>query len=322
MGALVDARQLAIKDLGYAIESAWDERVRQAAIVLTAVCLNQIVDEPAPPAGPLKVIVFGKGYAERRQFALTMVQGLIMGGALGASVVLMAQELLKPKAADPGATLAKVLAFPEGAIALVVTLLLLAAIGWLIVFLPNLAVKKLDQQIKRYRKGQEGEECVVEVVRQNLDGNWILFRNVTLPGRSKADVDAVLVGPPGVWALEIKNLSGVYRNVGERWEFRTGSKWKTLKRSPSRQATDNAARLGRFFEADGIKQWVNSAVVWANRESALTVQNPSVAVWEIARLPEELGNLWQHKPIGETIQARIIEKLTTLCQQRTDEELE
>jgi len=322
MGALVDARQLAIKDLGYAIESAWDERVRQAAIVLTAVCLNQVVDEPAPPAGPLKVIAFGRSYAERRQFALTMVQGLIMGGALGASVVLMAQELLKPKAADPGAALAKVLASPGSAIALVVMVLLLAGIGGLIVFLPNLAVKKLERQIKRYRKGQEGEERVVEVVRQNLDGNWILFRNVTLPGRSKADVDAVLVGPPGVWALEIKNLSGVYRNVGERWEFRTGSRWKAFERSPSRQATDNAARLGRFFEADGIKQWVNPAVVWANRESALTVQNPSVAVWEIARLPEELGNVWQHKPIEETIRARIIEKLTTLCQQRTDEEIE
>jgi len=322
MGALVDARQLAIKDLVYAIESAWDERVRQAAIVLTAVCLNQIVDEPAPPAGPLKVIAFGENYAERRQFALTMVQGLIMGGALGVAVVLMVQGLLRPRAADPGATMAKVLASPGGAVALVVTVLLLAGIGWLVAFLPDLAVRRLDQRIKHYRKGQEGEEHVVEAVRQNLDGNWVLFRNVTPPGRSKADVDAVLVGPPGIWALEIKNLSGAYRNVGERWEFRTGSRWKAFERSPSRQAMGNAARLAHFFEAGGIKQWVNPAVIWANRESALTVQNPSVAVWDIARLPEELGNLWQHKPIEEAIRARIIERLTALCQQRTDEEIE
>jgi hypothetical protein len=322
LGELVDTRQLTLRDLVYAIENAWNERVRQAAIVLTAVRLNQVVDEPAPPAGPLKVIAFGRSYAERRQFTLTMVQGAIMGGVLGALVLFLVQELLKPKTADPGTALAKALVSPGGVIALVIAVLLLAGAAWLLVFLPNLAVKTLDGQIESYRKGQEGEDRVVEVMRQNLDGNWTVFRNVTLPGRSKADIDTVLVGPPGVWALEIKNLSGAYRNIGERWEFRTGREWKALKRSPSRQATDNAARLGRFFEADGIKQWVNPAVIWANREGALTVQNPAVAVWEIDRLPEELGNLWQHKPIKETRRVRIIEKLTALSQQRTDEETE
>jgi hypothetical protein len=322
MGDLVDARQLAIKDLGYAIESAWDERVRRAAVALAALRLNQVVDEPAPPAGPLRVISAGRSYAERRQFLLTMIQGLIMGGVLGTLVPLLVQELLKPKTADPSTTLAKIFASPGSTIAFIIAVLLLAGVAWLTVFLPTLAVKKLDRQIESHRKGQEGEERVVEVMRQNLDSDWTVFRNVTMPGRSKADMDAVLVGPPGVWALEIKNLSGVYRNVGERWEFRTGGKWKGLRRSPGRQATDNAARLGRFLEADRVKQWVNAAVVWANREGALTVQNPAVAVWEIDRLPEELGNVWQHKPIEETTRARIIEKLTTLCQQRTDEEIE
>jgi hypothetical protein len=322
MGGLVDTRRLTLTNLAYGIENAWDARVRRAAVALTAVRLNQVVDEPAPPAGPLNVIAFGRSYAERRQFTLTMIQGAIMGGVLGALVLFLVQELLKPKTADPGTTLAKVLVSPGGVIALVIAVLLLASAAWLLVFLPNLAVKTLDRQIESYRKGQEGEERVVEAMRQSLDGDWTLFRNVTLPGRSKADIDAVLVGPPGVWALEIKNLSGVYRNIGERWEFRTGGEWKTLKRSPSRQATDNAARLGRFFEAGGIKQWVSSSVVWANREGALTVQNPAVAVWEIDRLPEELGNLWQHKPIEETKRVRIIEKLTTVSQQRTDEEIE
>jgi len=322
MGTLVDTQQMTLQNLAYAIETAWDERVRRAAIVLMTIRLNQVIDEPVPPAGPLRVISAGRSYAEHRQFLLTLIQGLIMGGVLGALVALLVQGSLRPKPGDPSATLAKMLASPGGVIALVVAVLLLAGAGWLIAFLSNLAVKRLDRQIESYRKGQEGEERVVEVMRQNLDGNWTLLRNVTLPGRSKADIDAVLVGPPGVWALEIKNLSGVYRNVGECWEFRARNGWQALKRGPSRQATDNAARLGRFLEADGVKQWVTAAVVWANREIALTVQNPAVAVWEIDRLPEELGNVWQHKPIEETIRARIVEKLTTLCQQRADEEIE
>ena len=51
MGALVEGKLLSLKDLGYAVENAWDEKVRQAAIALSLVRLNQAVLEPVPPAG-------------------------------------------------------------------------------------------------------------------------------------------------------------------------------------------------------------------------------------------------------------------------------
>jgi hypothetical protein len=318
MGALLDTRQVTLKDLVYAIENAWDERVRRAATVLVAVRLSQVVKEPAPPAGPLKVLSGGRSYAERRQFLLTLIQGVIFGGLLSAGVFLLIQPITRPSASRPGKPLAEVIASPGG---LVVLLLILLALGagtvWL-AYLLGLAMRKLDQRIESYRKGQEGEDQVVEVMRQNLDGNWTLFRNVTLPGRNKADIDAVLVGPPGVWALEIKMLTGEYRNIGEHWEVRAG-KWKLLRSSPSRQAQDNAVRLSSFFKADGLTQWVTPVVVWANRESPLSVENPTVAVWTFDRLPEELGNIWQSQTMPESTRACIIEKLTVLCQERDEE---
>ena len=127
-----------------------------------------------------------------------------------------------------------------------------------------------------------------------------------------------LIGPPGVWALEIKTFSGEYRNIGEQWEYRAGRRWKLYKPSPSRQARDNAIRFANFLRADGIKQWIEPVVVWANRASPLSVKNPSVAVWTLDHLPEQLGNIWQGKTIPESDRARIIEKLTKLCQQPED----
>lgn len=318
MGNLVDTRQLTIKDLGFAIETAWDESVRRAAIVLTALRLNQVVKEPPPPAGPLKVVSAGRSYAERKQSFLTMIEGLVLGGMLGVSILYLIQWLIKPKTAQSNQALPETLASPEGMIALVIVTVFFIGVACLILVLPNLTVKRLERQIESYRKGQEGEDRVVEVMRQNLDGNWTLFRNVTLPGRNKADIDAVLVGPPGVWALEVKTFTGEYRNIGEHWEYRTGNRWGLLKSSPSHQANDNAIRLGNFFKADGIKQWVTAAVVWANRESPLAVENPMVAVWTLDRLPEELGNIWQGQETEEAIRTRIVEKLTMLCQR--DEE--
>lgn len=321
MGALFDARQLSVKDLAHAIENAWDERVRQAAVVLMAVRLNQVVEEPTPPAGPLKVVSGGRSHSEARQFAWTSVQGMLIGavGVLWLLLVVVAVRSLA-SASDPQAI--KGVASPAGIVALLILLALTAGLGWSINRLLGLAFKKLDSQIKSYRTGQEGEDAVVEAMRQSLDGNWTLFRNVVLPGRNRGDIDAVLVGPPGVWALEVKAFNGEYRNVGEQWEYRAGNRWQLVKPSPSRQVQDNAARLSAFLRADGIKQWISPVVVWAKPDSPLLVENPTAAVWRLDRLPEELGNIWVEQAIQEPILARIVEKLTALSQSSDDEEFD
>ena len=317
MGVLVDTRQVTFKDLAYAIENAWDERVRQAAIVLMAIRLNQAVKEPAPSAGPLRVLSGGRSYAERRQLFLTLIQGVIAGAVLSPLGLYLIRLIIRLPTLPPGKPLAEIVASPEGVFALVMVIALMIGVPWLGNYLVNLPLKELNKRIDNYRKGQEGEDQVVEAMRQNLDGNWTLFRNVTLPGRNKADIDAVLVGPPGVYALEIKTFTGEYRNIGEHWEVRAG-KWKLLRSSPSRQAQDNAVRLSNFFKADGLKQWVTPVVVWANRESPVSVENPMVAVWTLDRLPEELGNIWQDQAMQESAHARILEKLTALCQERDE----
>jgi hypothetical protein len=71
MGMLVDTKQLMLKNLEFAIDRAKankDERVWRAAVALASVRLEQIVKEPPPPAGPLKILSAGRSYAERRQY--------------------------------------------------------------------------------------------------------------------------------------------------------------------------------------------------------------------------------------------------------------
>jgi hypothetical protein len=62
-----------------------------------------------------------------------------------------------------------------------------------------------------------------------------------------------------------------------------------------------------------VKTWVNPAVVWANEDSPLLVDNPSTAVWLYNRLPDELGNIWQDEKLPEADRKKISEKLTRLC---------
>jgi hypothetical protein len=180
-------------------------------------------------------------------------------------------------------------------------------------------LESLDKKVKNHRRGQKGEDVTADVIRQVLDGNWTLFRNIVLPGRNKADLDMVLVGPPGVWVLEVKNITGQYRNIGERWEYRAGRRWHRAIANPSRQARSNAIRLAEFLRADGIRQWITAAVVWANQQSPVIVENPTVSVWMLNRLSDELGNVWHGQELSEAKRKQVVEKLEKLCQNNGDE---
>ena len=62
----------------------------------------------------------------------------------------------------------------------------------------------------------------------------------------------------------------------------------------------------------------NPVIVWANPESPLTVENPSVAVWTLERLPDELGNLDQNPVLAEEVQNKIVNKLTQLIERQKE----
>jgi hypothetical protein len=117
--------------------------------------------------------------------------------------------------------------------------------------------------------------------------------------------------------LEIKTLSGKFRNIAEKWECLSGKTWRPVGRNPSQQSTDSSANLRRFLDADGIKvAWVNAVVIWANPESPLEVENPSVAVWTIDRLEDELGNIQEEKRLSDDIRMKICDKLTKLIERQ------
>ncbi len=317
MGALVDSKQLSLKDLGYAVENAWDERVRQAATTFSLIRLNQVVQEPVPSAGFVHVVSGGRSYSERQQLRLASIGGGVFGifMAIGlASLIWSVIRLFKPHPAT--LSLAQVASSPVLMTALLIFVVISAFFIWFVTSIPKWITDRLDKQIEEHRRGQDGEERVVEIVLQALDGNWQLFRNVNLPGRNKGDLDLVLVGPPGVWVLEVKNFNGTYRSVGESWYYKKGRNWKNAPKSPSRQAYNNALRLSNFLKADRLKVFVNSVVVWANPESPLSVENPSVAVWHYNRLADELGNIWQGEKLSELERNKIVVKLTKLCERQ------
>ncbi len=318
MGELLSRHQLSLKDLAYAVDKAWSERVRRAAALLLVEGLGHRVEEPSEH-GVLRVVVAGPSYAERAMMRLSSIWGFVVGWLTGTSLTLGFWMWIQHLGHTPAREYT-----PE--VKFLLTLLALS-IGGLLGLLPNILVERLilrriEEAIKRHRRGKEGEERVVELLRQVLDDRWTLFRNLKVPGMGRGDLDGVLVGPTGVWLLEIKNFSGRYRNRGEQWFYWKHNGWRRMKDNPSRQARRNAGRLAAFLKERGVRLWVYPVIVWANPEKPPVLESPAVPVWTMDRLAEEVMALKQQREVDEESLRRVEAYLSEVVALQREEEEE
>ena len=162
------------------------------------------------------------------------------------------------------------------------------------------------QEYKNYLAGREGEDKFEKALTKKLNNDWFLFRNIDLPDK-QGDIDALLIGPKGIYACEIKAFSGSYRNTGNRWQYRSSGVWHNFKKSPSKQATRSAIRLHNFLlENAGIDIQVEARIIWAGDKKVWT-DKPAVRVWKLQHsqyISEDINT-------GKTLDEETVEKITT-----------
>ena len=162
------------------------------------------------------------------------------------------------------------------------------------------------QEYKNYLAGRVGEENFEKILKNKLSNDWFLFRNIDLPDK-QGDIDAVLVGPMGIYACEVKAFKGRYRNNGNRWQYHKAGVWHNYKKSPSKQAITNATRLHNFLlENASIDIWVEQRIVWAG-DNKLWIKKPAVRIWDFKKtkyISEDLNE-------GKGLDQETVEKITT-----------
>ncbi len=66
----------------------------------------------------------------------------------------------------------------------------------------------------RYRKGLRGELKVLSILKR-LPETYIVYTNVMLLDKRR-NIDAVVLGPSGLFAIEVKNYSGYISKIGDQ----------------------------------------------------------------------------------------------------------
>jgi len=127
------------------------------------------------------------------------------------------------------------------------------------------------------QSGLEGERTATEIVSQ-LSDSYTVFRNLTMAYEDRsAEADLVIVGPSGVYIIEVKNHNGTIRgDVEERnWTQykvgRGGTPYQNTMYSPIKQVRTHVHLLAGILRDAGLPLYVNSGVLFANPETEVTL---------------------------------------------------
>ncbi len=291
MGQLIDAKQIDKGDLAWAVDCGFEPKFREAARTLLAYWLGQ-------PATLEKTLQYGPQVIEgshdledieRKNLIQASAFFGLTFGFIGIYLTMFVTNWIFDlfKHWGQGEYLGVVLAllFDVGCFAGAVWLLLRY-------------IKQKYDTSKSFRTGREGEEKVVERLRSALDNRWTIFRNLHLPGHND-DIDVVLVGPAGVWAMEVKSSRSTVKIEGKKWELKVKGRWVSAQNNPSDQITVNAKLLNDFLKRQGITRWIECAIVLASSQPISNFDLSEIPVWLLPTIEEKVTNLSTRVPPTE-----------------------
>jgi hypothetical protein len=129
---------------------------------------------------------------------------------------------------------------------------------------------------EKIKAGIAGEQLVAAELGRALGDDWTLLRGYR---NRRGEIDHLLVGPGGLFAIEVKNINATVHIDGDQWRADKYDNYGNLVeqrpitdrrgRSPSEQLNESAAELERFLHERGQPVTVQRVVVLTHRRSRL-----------------------------------------------------
>lgn len=137
-----------------------------------------------------------------------------------------------------------------------------------------------------WQKGAEGEQTVQEYLKERLDDTWVLLCGYK---NRKGEIDQILVGCTGVFALEVKFINGDIYCDAKRWSRNKYDRYGNLVernlpitdkngRCPACQVNESADDLEIFLNQKmGYASAIKRAVILAHSSCRVKeIKNPTV----------------------------------------------
>ena len=206
-----------------------------------------------------------------------------------------------------------------GAISLVFLLLVWASMGhgsgFMIVAFFGLAIltNYLMGQSSRRFSGSWGERKALSKLSDGLSDAYHVFVNIKV--HEKMESDLVVVGPNGVFIVEVKSLKGKIEG-GEKDKFwtlhkvgRRGGEYSKSIKNPLGQLRRNIFILSQYLKLEKCSAWIDGMVLFSNSDTEWLEAVPEKCLCKPALVPQYISQYVPRRPLSEAQISKIVVSL-------------
>jgi len=158
---------------------------------------------------------------------------------------------------------------------------------------------------------REGEalEAITRQFGRLLDNRYTMLQNVPLPGQGKP-IPLVLVGPPGIVAINPRGEAGVFRAREDSWLVmnRRTQQYEMPHENPMQQTQDYATAVVAFLQEKGAPmREVQPLLALANPAAHVESSRPMVRILPVDALDRYIATLAQGQSVldGQAVQGLV-----------------
>lgn len=165
----------------------------------------------------------------------------------------------------------------------------------------------------RSKAGISGEDSAVKGLEHILPQDYHVFTNIKV--HEKMESDAVVVGPKGVFVVEVKSFNGEIEGTehDKFWTLhktgRRGGEYERQLKNPLGQLKRNIFIISQYLKMEGCPYWVDGCVYFANPDMEWADETPPKCMVLIKDVAKFIERYDQKRPLSEATEARILESM-------------
>lgn len=144
----------------------------------------------------------------------------------------------------------------------------------------------------------QAQNAIVKFFERQLEKGYTLIRNMPL-GNSGIMVPIILLGPTGIYVIEVTSLKGRYEAKGDSWNIESGDQYKPAPVNLIQRTTRMARALQAYIERQGVKLQVAIEPILIAGDPGLHIESvrPAIKVMMIDGIKSFVNGLVTGKPV-------------------------
>ncbi len=149
----------------------------------------------------------------------------------------------------------------------------------------------------------EVQSAIIKFFENNLEKNFTLIRNMPL-GQSGIVIPMILLGPPGIYVIEVTHLRGRYQASGEAWNVESGNGYAPAPVNLIKRTIRMADALNAFISRQGVRLPVTIDPVLIAGDPGLHIESarPAIRVMMIDGIKSFVNGILSASPVLSMMQ--------------------